>query len=170
GADYVPEKSFQEAVAEFDASPRRRRRTRGNSRSDRRPQREDFPGSVPSGPVAQAEDTMIKVSERPEPEPEQEEGGRRRRRRATRSRAPEQVEQTEPQETQEPQEEKPRSNRPSEVSSGAPTVTRSRGRRRAVRRTTAGVEKPEVPAKQEQGDVEKRGRGRRRVARRTSGR
>lgn len=34
--------SYEQAVAEFEASPRRRRRTRGNSRSDHRPRREDF--------------------------------------------------------------------------------------------------------------------------------
>ncbi|KQB85044.1 translation initiation factor IF-2 N-terminal domain-containing protein [Corynebacterium oculi] len=33
---------YEQAVAEFEASPRRQRRTRGNSRSDRRPQPEDF--------------------------------------------------------------------------------------------------------------------------------
>ena len=35
-------KTYDEAVAEFEASPRRKRRTRGNSRSDRRPQPQDF--------------------------------------------------------------------------------------------------------------------------------
>lgn len=38
----APEKTYEEAVAEFEASPRRKRRTRGNSRSDNRPQPEDF--------------------------------------------------------------------------------------------------------------------------------
>lgn len=33
---------YEQAVAEFEASPRRKRRTRGNSRSDRRPRPEDF--------------------------------------------------------------------------------------------------------------------------------
>ncbi|WPF67296.1 translation initiation factor IF-2 N-terminal domain-containing protein [Corynebacterium sp. 22KM0430] len=33
---------YEQAVAEFEASPRRQRRTRGNSRSDHRPQPEDF--------------------------------------------------------------------------------------------------------------------------------
>lgn len=33
---------YKEALAEFEASPRRRRNTRGNSRSDRAPQPEDF--------------------------------------------------------------------------------------------------------------------------------
>jgi len=35
-------KTYEEAVVEFEASPRRKRRTRGNSRSDRRPQPRDF--------------------------------------------------------------------------------------------------------------------------------
>ena len=35
-------KTYEEAVAEFEASPRRKRRTRGNSRSDRRPQPQEF--------------------------------------------------------------------------------------------------------------------------------
>jgi len=36
------EKTYEEAVAEFESSPRRKRRTRGNSRSDRLPQPQDF--------------------------------------------------------------------------------------------------------------------------------
>lgn len=43
--EQVAEKSYDEAVAEFEASPRRKRRTRGNSRSDRRPQPQDFAAS-----------------------------------------------------------------------------------------------------------------------------
>ena len=38
----APQQSFEEAVEEFDNSPRRKRRTRGNSRSDVRPRREDY--------------------------------------------------------------------------------------------------------------------------------
>lgn len=37
-----PGLSYEEAVARFERSPRRKRRTRGNSRSDRRPRPEDF--------------------------------------------------------------------------------------------------------------------------------
>ena len=40
--DKATDKTYDEAVAEFEASPRRKRRTRGNSRSDRRPQPLDF--------------------------------------------------------------------------------------------------------------------------------
>ena len=35
-------RSYDEAVEAFEKSPRRKRRTRGNSRSDIRPKREDF--------------------------------------------------------------------------------------------------------------------------------
>lgn len=38
----VAEKSYEQAVEEFESSPRRRRRTRGNSRSDHRPRKKDF--------------------------------------------------------------------------------------------------------------------------------
>ncbi|WP_049377210.1 translation initiation factor IF-2 N-terminal domain-containing protein [uncultured Corynebacterium sp.] len=46
------EKTYDEAVAEFEASPRRKRRTRGNSRSDRRPQPQDFAVSGEQDSVA----------------------------------------------------------------------------------------------------------------------
>ncbi|RSZ62344.1 Rne/Rng family ribonuclease [Corynebacterium hylobatis] len=188
GADYVPaiaggEKTFQQAVADFDASPRRRRRTRGNSRSDHRPKPEDFPGSAPSGPVARAEETMIKVPEVREVREESSPRGRGRRR-VSRSTSPREesrvTEQPQAQPAERPAEEQLRGNRPSEVSSGAPT--RARGRRRAVRRTTVTTQET-TPAQPEQaprreekrdvveGGVEKRaGRGRRRVSRRSSGR
>ena len=171
GADYVPEKTFQQAVAEFEASPRRRRRTRGNSRSDHRPRPEDYPGSAASGPVAQAEETMIKVAEAGETT---EESGRRRRRRVTRGRA---VQPEAPEVKEEKEPVKQRSNRPSEVSAGAPT--RARGRRRAVRRATLTSQPTQTPVREAEperrqepveGGVEKRARGRRRVARRMSGR
>lgn len=41
-ASAVAEKSYEQAVEEFESSPRRRRRTRGNSRSDHRPRKKDF--------------------------------------------------------------------------------------------------------------------------------
>ena len=215
GADYVSdevsgkgsgegsgEKTFQQAIAEFEASPRRRRRTRGNSRSDRRPKPEDFPGSAATGPVAKAEETMIKVREVEEDKKVEApaDAGRpsartRGRRRAGRSFRVEETPQA--QEAQQPAqqqakapvapetatvaEEKPRRNRPSELSSGAPAATR--GRRRAVRRTMAAADeadrvpeqareqKPEKERSVPEGGVEKRSsRGRRRVTRRTTGR
>ena len=58
----VPQQSFEEAVEEFDNSPRRKRRTRGNSRSDVRPRRQDYqdtaaetaPDAEKDAPVAKA--------------------------------------------------------------------------------------------------------------------
>ena len=53
--------SYEEAVDEFERSPRRKRRTRGNSRSDHRPRREDFerddaqPQEAPEQETATAE-------------------------------------------------------------------------------------------------------------------
>ncbi|MCZ9296748.1 translation initiation factor IF-2 N-terminal domain-containing protein [Corynebacterium yonathiae] len=48
------EKTYEEAVAEFESSPRRKRRTRGNSRSDKRPQPQDFAVSGEKGSNAHA--------------------------------------------------------------------------------------------------------------------
>ncbi|WP_290221093.1 translation initiation factor IF-2 N-terminal domain-containing protein [Corynebacterium atrinae] len=153
GASYVPaedtgEKTFQQAVEEFETSPRRRRKTRGNSRSDRRPQPEDFPGSASTAPAAQLEDEKERSD------------ARRSRRRTTRSNRPNRAvaEQEAPQ-----QEEK---------SEETTVVRRTRGRRRVVRRTTTS----EIPAQAPQADVDKQeapkraSRGRRRVTRRTSAR
>nr|WP_231587657.1 translation initiation factor IF-2 N-terminal domain-containing protein [Corynebacterium comes] len=197
GADYVlaarsGEKTFQQAMAEFESSPRRRRRTRGHSRSDHRPKPEDFPGSAATGPVAKAEETMIKVQEEREETPtgtEQASSRSRGRRRVSRSARGEQAQQDqqdqqagrpEPQQpVEDVAEEKSHRNSPSEVSSGAPT--RTRGRRRAVRRTTTAAEeapqvrdevreqRPERKQDVPEGGVEKRTtRGRRRVTRRSS--
>ncbi|MCX7445591.1 translation initiation factor IF-2 N-terminal domain-containing protein [Corynebacterium sp. P7003] len=48
GADYLPADSYREALEAFEASPRRKRRTRGNSVSDHPPKRSDYM----SGPLA----------------------------------------------------------------------------------------------------------------------
>ncbi|WP_418904039.1 translation initiation factor IF-2 N-terminal domain-containing protein [Corynebacterium antarcticum] len=48
GADYLPADSYREALDAFEASPRRKRRTRGNSVSDFPPKRSDYI----SGPLA----------------------------------------------------------------------------------------------------------------------
>ena len=73
----APEQSFEEAVEEFDNSPRRKRRTRGNSRSDVRPRREDYPDAD--------QQTTAADSKKAEPaEKEKPAAGRRGRRRAVR--------------------------------------------------------------------------------------
>jgi ribonuclease E len=135
------EKSFEQAVAEFEASPRRKRKTRGNSRSDQRPRKEDFqPKKV----------EPVEVEEAPV--------------------------QAAPKKSGQPVVEKVLDTR---------TSSSSRGRRRAVRRTTS-VEQAQPAAKSEvktaataapktasksessQGSEQSRGRGRRRATRRTS--
>ena len=68
--------SYEEAVDEFERSPRRKRRTRGNSRSDHRPRREDFQrddAQPQEAPEQEATATESKPS-----------AGRRGRRRAVR--------------------------------------------------------------------------------------
>lgn len=52
GADY--EVDYETALAEFEASPRRKRRTRGNSRSDRKPRPEDFTSPETGTPAESA--------------------------------------------------------------------------------------------------------------------
>lgn len=95
-----PTADYEKARAEFEASPRRRRKTRGNSRSDRAPKPEDF------APVVE------EVTEAPAKAP----AGKASRR-----------------------------NRPSEVSSGAPSSSPStRNRRRAVRRQLVETPAPVV--------------------------
>ncbi|MHA2789561.1 translation initiation factor IF-2 N-terminal domain-containing protein [Corynebacterium sp. S7] len=124
------EKSFDQAVAEFESSPRRKRKTRGNSRSDHRPRQEDFVKEVKE------------VEEVAEPEPVQ----------------------AAPKRSGQPVVEKVLDTR---------TSGSSRGRRRAVRRTTPvetapAEEKTEVKTETSQGSEQSRGRGRRRATRRSS--
>ncbi|WP_296204781.1 translation initiation factor IF-2 N-terminal domain-containing protein [uncultured Corynebacterium sp.] len=76
--------SYDEAVEEFEASPRRKRKTRGNSRSDHRPRREDFPsqGSGSAQPAAgrqaQAEDAADDAGDSSADQPARAKRGRRR--------------------------------------------------------------------------------------------
>ncbi|MDR7330040.1 translation initiation factor IF-2 N-terminal domain-containing protein [Corynebacterium guangdongense] len=78
--------SYEQAVAEFEASPRRRRRTRGNSRSDHRPQREDFAVATKPDSPESAEDreqnAKVESAQRAEPKPPRASSGRRRSGRA----------------------------------------------------------------------------------------
>lgn len=79
--------TYEEAVAEFERSPRRKRRTRGNSRSDRRPRPEDFEhadGSAADEADSRGDDEPAAESSRREDRPA---GARRRRRRAVRQAA-----------------------------------------------------------------------------------
>lgn len=78
----APEQSFEEAVEEFDNSPRRKRRTRGNSRSDHRPRREDYQDATePAAPEADKAEPAEKKKPAEKVKPA---AGRRGRRRAVR--------------------------------------------------------------------------------------
>lgn len=68
--------SYEEAVDEFERSPRRKRRTRGNSRSDHRPRREDFQRDDAQPQEAPEQETLTAESK--------PSAGRRGRRRAVR--------------------------------------------------------------------------------------
>ncbi|WP_092149828.1 translation initiation factor IF-2 N-terminal domain-containing protein [Corynebacterium mycetoides] len=59
----VTSETFDEAVEEFENSPRRKRRTRGNSRSDYRPKPEDFWGT--DEPAETEEAAPERTAERP---------------------------------------------------------------------------------------------------------
>lgn len=143
-AETNPEKTYEEAVAEFEASPRRKRRTRGNSRSDRRPRREDFqrapePSDAPSQQPEQESPAETRtVSSR---------GRRRAVRRATRRQA-----QAQPDAQRKEKVEK----QPTEEKRASAS---SRGRRRAVKRFV----------KTSEPRAAKGSRGRRRAARRNRG-
>lgn len=82
--DAAPEQTYEEAVAAFEASPRRKRKTRGNSRSDHRPKPEDFapvPQEEPEGKKAgkDAEKASAPLDEHPtEVTVQQSRRGRRR--------------------------------------------------------------------------------------------
>ena len=81
------EKTYDEAVAEFEASPRRKRRTRGNSRSDRRPQPQDFAVSGEQDSVDADDNANGAEAQRGEKSSREERKARGRgRRRAVRTR------------------------------------------------------------------------------------
>ncbi|WP_235933577.1 translation initiation factor IF-2 N-terminal domain-containing protein [Corynebacterium qintianiae] len=152
-----PAKSFEQAVEEFENSPRRKRRTRGNSRSDIRPKPEDFWGT---------------------PEPAEQEKGKKGEKVRREQR------QVEPREERQQATEK-RSQADSAATERKPGG--SRGRRRAVRRSSTSAAEAEKTSSRRgdvqgspdarQGGVDKQeakartasaGRGRRRAVRRRS--
>lgn len=171
-------RSYEEAVEEFERSPRRKRKTRGNSRSDHRPRPEDF------------EDKPQEPAHEPEPESAPDAGrgagaendesrpaeavaatSKRRRRavRRTTVRKPARVESKAPEEVPGKQ--------PGGEDSAVVVKTR-RGRKRAVKKSVSKAaarssapagSKPEAKsADKAQAKGAKGGRGRRRVARRSS--
>ncbi|MDU0479388.1 translation initiation factor IF-2 N-terminal domain-containing protein [Staphylococcus chromogenes] len=152
GADHRPAETYEEALEKFNASPRRRRSTRGNSVSDHAPKPEEFAAPEPvEVPVPEPE---------PQPEPEAPEVEKPRRSRGRRRVVKKLVEEAP---VAEPVE-----------SPAVPEVAPAprRGRRRAVKKlaqtrveqpTPEAVEKPQKP-QMSQGT-----RRRRRVVRRNEG-
>lgn len=71
--------TYEEAVAAFEASPRRKRRTRGNSRSDHRPRKEDFVDATASD-VPDDGFEPVEIKKRSDKDEEQPSRDRRSRR------------------------------------------------------------------------------------------
>ncbi|WIM67163.1 translation initiation factor IF-2 N-terminal domain-containing protein [Corynebacterium breve] len=139
------EKTYEEAVAEFENSPRRKRRTRGNSRSDHRPREEDFVAQVdqpaedsvdelvvdkPADPIAEA--LVEKIID------ERLTGSGRGRRRAVRRARTSQVKAPSVDEKTESAHDAQKEPKKKSVASSTPasSSSRGRGRRRATRRTS----------------------------------
>lgn len=180
--------TYEEALAAFEASPRRKRRTRGNSRSDHRPRKEDFVDAT-------ASDVPDDGFEPVEIDKEQASRERRSRRGTRRGGTQEAAVSHTASDTREQQAEaKTRTKRairrslrkqpepvaPEEHPAEAPVEEKkivklkARGRRRAVRRirtatTPAPALTPEEPKEADVQVVQSR-RGRRRVVRRSTGR
>lgn len=180
--------TYEEALAAFEASPRRKRRTRGNSRSDHRPRKEDFVDAT-------ASDVPDDGFEPVEIDKEQASRERRSRRGTRRGGTQEAAVSHTASGTREQQAEaKTRTKRairrslrkqpepvaPEEHPAAAPVEEKkivklkARGRRRAVRRirtatTPAPALTPEEPKEADVQVVQSR-RGRRRVVRRSTGR
>ncbi|MBC3177749.1 translation initiation factor IF-2 N-terminal domain-containing protein [Corynebacterium lujinxingii] len=119
------EQSYEEAVAEFESSPRRKRRTRGNSRSDHKPRREDF----------EAVSEQPKKAEKPEKSQRETRAevttttNRRGRRRAVRKTNPT------AQQAKQPAQGRKRERQQPEREARRQASTPRRGRRRATRRS-----------------------------------
>ena len=147
--------SYQQALAEFEASPRRRRGTRGNSRSDHAPQPEDFK-SEPTRAATVTEQVVEEASveqtapSRDAHRADQKQEDQRPRRRRSRGRgrnqgqgqSPAPAQQVEDATVEQPTagEKEPRRNRPSEVAASAPSSRPGRVRRRAVRRMSGEID------------------------------
>ncbi len=136
------EKTFEQAVEEFETSPRRKRRTRGNSRSDHRPRREDF--------AQDKEESREETSSAPARVKVETSTGPRGRRRATRKMTrPSQAGAAAASSQEQPKTERSSSRQSSSrqtasrQSSSRQTASRQsasprRGRRRATRKSSEG--------------------------------
>ncbi|MEX3507249.1 translation initiation factor IF-2 N-terminal domain-containing protein [Corynebacterium sp. LK2590] len=203
--DYVPDEdvqpaqaggstTYEDAIEEFEASPRRKRKTRGNSRSDHRPRREDFPDRERHSVPADAEDKAAApekadagADDAGSSREEQPARGKRGRRRATRRTAGQRGGRGNragghDAPTQAPAEN-PRDDFAAQAEDSTKTVVRGR-RRRAVRRSAKAAQPTQsdsgggresqprqtAPAEQNDAGAESRkhtGRGRRRATRRS---
>lgn len=130
------EQTYDEAVEAFEKSPRRKRRTRGNSRSDIRPKREDF-----AQDEAPAKDAQLATSKKEaKAERKGAESGENTNVRATRSRGRRRVvrKMAQSQSTQKPNERGQGSEAQRRESSAQTTASKARkggrGRRRVARR------------------------------------
>lgn len=177
--------TYEEAVAAFEASPRRKRRTRGNSRSDHRPRKEDFVDATASDvPDDGFEPVEIdKPAKQDDEQPSRDRRSRRGTRRGGSKRAelsrtdsatPEQPEATEQQGTTASEDA---------AETKQQTQVRKTRAKRAVRRSLRKQREDAAPAAEEQASeattpaagtaVEKKivklkARGRRRAVRRIS--
>ena len=131
-----PEQTYDEAVEAFEKSPRRKRRTRGNSRSDIRPKREDFVQDE-----APAKDAQLATSKKEaKAERKGAESGENTSVRATRGRGRRRVvrKMAQSQATQKPKECRQGSEAQQRESSAQSTASKTRkggrGRRRVTRR------------------------------------
>lgn len=131
-----PEQTYDEAVEAFEKSPRRKRRTRGNSRSDIRPKREDFVQDE-----APAKDAQLATSKKEaKAERKGAESGENTRVRATRGRGRRRVvrKMAQSQATQRSNERGQGSEAQQRESSAQTTASKARkggrGRRRVARR------------------------------------
>ena len=143
-----PRQTYEEAVEEFERSPRRRRSTRGNSVSDYRPDPKDFEDLPTEDVIDEAADAVAlaeeaatvesdAVNEQRDPQSAEQKQtpstgrGTRRRRRATRRTQPH--EQSEPKKQSVPKREQ---RRVEEEPAREASISRSsRGRRRATRKS-----------------------------------
>lgn len=192
GADHMPQiTTYEEAMADFESNPRRKRKTRGNSKSDVPPSKEDFEQPSDDTPQRRRGRKVVKrADEAPEvveahaaseapaeaqaPEVQEPQRGRRR---AARKRASARSEKPQL------QADKAAEASDAEASEGAKAepessvvVTRvSRGgRRRVVRKTAVAGAPAEESSQPESSDSEqpeeKKASGRRRAVRRRSSR
>ncbi|MCQ9676768.1 translation initiation factor IF-2 N-terminal domain-containing protein [Corynebacterium sp. BF-R-2] len=135
-------KTYEEAVEEFEKSPRRKRRTRGNSRSDVRPKREDFDqeSEATTKSEAQANNTAaVKESEKTDSASARNTRGRGRRRAVRRTMSAQQptiVAETPQSSATQKREETPARKKEAGAKGASASRRGGRGRRRVTRRSS----------------------------------